>query len=259
MTRSTVPLHAFVLHHYAWSESSLILDVFTRDQGRLVLVAKGARRPYSQLRSVLLPFQRLLLSLGRAPAADSTSEVQNLRGAEWAGGQAMLTGAALFSGLYLNELLMKLLARSDPHAELFDAYADTLPHLANPSEAAVQASLRAFELKLLQALGVLPDLSVLTLTQQTVEDTAAYTLEPQAGVLAANPEAGGVITGRVLLGLQAALQHGSLLALQQACASNLSELRSALRGLLHYHLGSPHLRTRQLMLDVQALERVSNS
>jgi DNA repair protein RecO (recombination protein O) len=59
------------------------------------------------------------------------------------------------------------------------------------------------------------------------------------------------------LGLQAALQHGSLLALQQACAANLSELRLALRGLLHYHLGSPHLRTRQLMLDVQALERVA--
>lgn len=253
MTRSNAPLHAFVLHHYAWSESSLILDVFTREQGRLVLVAKGARRPYSQLRSVLLPFQRLLLSLGRAPAADSTSEVQNLRGAEWAGGQAMLTGAALFSGLYLNELLMKLLARSDPHAELFDVYADTLPHLANPSEAAVQASLRAFELKLLQALGVLPDLSVMTLTQQALNANAAYTLEPQAGVLAAAAEVSGVITGRGLLGLQAALQHGSLLALQQACATQLSELRVLLRGLLHYHLGSPHLRTRQLMLDVQAL------
>lgn len=253
MTRSNAPLHAFVLHHYAWSESSLILDVFTREQGRLVLVAKGARRPYSQLRSVLLPFQRLLLSLGRAPAADSTSEVQNLRGAEWAGGQAMLTGAALFSGLYLNELLIKLLARSDPHAELFDVYADTLPHLANPSEAAVQASLRAFELKLLQALGVLPDLSVMTLTQQALNANAAYTLEPQAGVLAAGAEVSGVITGRGLLGLQAALQHGSLLALQQACATQLSELRVLLRGLLHYHLGSPHLRTRQLMLDVQAL------
>ena len=240
-----------------WSESSLILDVFSREQGRLVLVAKGARRPYSQLRSVLLPFQSLLLSLGRAPVADSTSEVQNLRGAEWAGGQAMLTGAALFSGLYLNELLMKLLARSDPHAELFDAYADTLPHLANPSEVAVQASLRAFELKLLQALGVLPDLSLVTLTQQTVEADASYNLEPQAGVVAAKPADAGALGGQVLLGLQAALQHGSSLALQQACASNLSELRLSLRTLLHYHLGSPHLRTRQLMLDVQALERVT--
>jgi DNA repair protein RecO (recombination protein O) len=255
VTRSIAPLHAFVLHHYAWSESSLILDVFTREQGRLVLVAKGARRPYSQLRSVLLPFQRLLLSLGRAPASDSASEVQNLRGAEWAGGQAMLTGAALFSGLYLNELLMKLLARSDPHVELFDAYANTLPHLANPLEAAVQASLRAFELKLLQTLGVLPDLSLVTLTQQTVRVDASYTLDPQAGVLMAKAVDIGTVSGQALVGLQAALQHGSLLALQQACAAHLSELRLVLRGLLHYHLGSPHLRTRQLMLDVQALER----
>ncbi len=254
VTRSSAPLHGFVLHHYMWSESSLILDVFSRESGRLVLVAKGARRPYSQLRSVLLPFQRLLLSLGRAPASDSASEVQNLRGAEWAGGQAMLTGAALFSGLYLNELLMKLLAKSDPHADLFDAYAQTLPHLANPSEAAVQASLRAFELKLLQTLGLLPDLSLVTLTQQTVELDASYTLDPQAGVLIATAADAAAVSGRALVGLQAALQHGSLLALQQACAAHLSELRSALRGLLHYHLGSPHLRTRQLMLDVQALE-----
>jgi DNA repair protein RecO (recombination protein O) len=256
VTRSTAPLQAFVLHHYMWSESSLILDVFSREQGRLVLVAKGARRPYSQLRSVLLPFQRLLLSLGRAPAADSASEVQNLRGAEWAGGQAMLTGAALFSGLYLNELLMKLLARSDPHVDLFDVYTETLPHLANPSEAAVQASLRAFELRLLQTLGLLPDLSVVTLTQQSVQVDVRYTLEPQAGVLAANAQDTGAVSGRTLIGLQAALQHGSLLALQQACVANLFELRWVLRGLLHYHLGSPYLRTRQLMLDVQALERI---
>lgn len=255
MTRSATPLQSFVLHHYAWSESSLILDVFTREQGRLVLVAKGARRPYSQLRSVLLPFQRLMLSLGRVPASDSASEVQTLRGAEWAGGQAMLTGAALFSGLYLNELLMKLLARADPHADLFDVYANTLPHLANPSEAVVQASLRAFELKLLQALGWLPDLSLVTLTMRFVDEKTRYTLEPQAGVLLASDTNTHAISGSVLLGVQAALQHGSLLALQQACAVHLMELRTALRGLLHYHLGSPHLRTRQLMLDVQALER----
>jgi DNA repair protein RecO (recombination protein O) len=242
-----------------WSESSLILDVFSRESGRLVLVAKGARRPYSQLRSVLLPFQHLLLSLGRAPASDSASEVQNLRAAEWAGGQAMLTGAALFSGLYLNELLMKLLARSDPHAALFDTYAQTLPHLANPSESAVQASLRAFELKLLQTLGFLPDLSLVTLTQQTVQPQSSYTLDPQSGVLMGAATDTAAISGHALVGLQAALQHGSLLALQQACSAQLPELRSALRGLLHYHLGSPHLRTRQLMLDVQALERSASS
>src|SRR6188474_1838634 len=91
---------AYVLHRYDWSESSLILDVFTREQGRVAVIAKGAKRPYSQLRSVLLPFQRLQLSLGRPPkddaSAEQVSEVQTLRAAEWGGGAAMLTGAALF-------------------------------------------------------------------------------------------------------------------------------------------------------------------
>ena len=99
------------------------------------MAAKGAKRPYSQMRSVLLPFQRITVTLGKVSAHDEgSSEVQTLRGAEWAGGAAMLTGAALFSGFYLNELLMKLLARHDPHTVLFDVYAATLPALADPDE-----------------------------------------------------------------------------------------------------------------------------
>src|SRR5215217_6614241 len=95
-------LSSYVLHHYDWSESSVILDVFTREQGRIAVAAKGAKRPYSQLRAVLLPFQRISLGLGRTPTDDSESEVHNLRAAEWAGGPPMLSGAALFSGFYLN-------------------------------------------------------------------------------------------------------------------------------------------------------------
>jgi len=120
------PLAAYVLHRYDWSESSLILDVFTREQGRIAVAAKGAKRPFSQLRSVLLPFQRLHVSLGRDAAGDESREVQTLRAADWAGGHAMLTGPALFSGFYVNELLMKLLARHDPHPKLFDAYGETV-------------------------------------------------------------------------------------------------------------------------------------
>ena len=95
--------------------------------------------------------------------------MQTLRAAEWAGGAAMLTGAALFSGFYLNELLMRLLARHDPHPALFDAYAQTLPLLGAGDDARAQAALRAFELMLLQEIGLLPDLSVVTLTQQPVQ------------------------------------------------------------------------------------------
>src|SRR5437773_10780111 len=101
-SRAAATLTAYVLHRYDWSESSLILDLFTREQGRLAVAAKGAKRPYSQLRPVLLPFQRIHVALGRVPKSDSAEqalgEVQNLRSAEWAGGAAMLTGAALFSG-----------------------------------------------------------------------------------------------------------------------------------------------------------------
>src|SRR5437762_9419036 len=166
--RVAAHLEAYVLHRYDWSETSLILDLFTREQGRLAVAAKGAKRPYSQLRSVLLPFQRIHVGLGRVPkgehSEESTHEVQNLRSAEWAGGAAMLTGAALFSGFYLNELLMKLLARHDPHPALFDAYAQTLPWLADRDDAGVEAALRAFEVTLLKEIGLLPDLSVVTTT-----------------------------------------------------------------------------------------------
>lgn len=253
--RAPNTLQAYVLHHYDWSETSVILDLLTREQGRIAVAAKGAKRPYSQLRSVLLPFQRLSVSVGKPPKAEAAqeggSDIQNLRHAEWAGGPAMLSGAALFSGFYLNELLMKLMPRHDAYPALFDVYAATLPALADRSEATVQAALRAFELKLLEAIGVLPELAVVTATQAAVDLDARFNLLPEAGVASARGSEAGV-TGRVLIGLQAALQHGSLEALRQACLPALPELRAALRGLLHYHVGST-LRTRQVMLDVQAL------
>jgi len=252
-TRSGSPLAAYVLHRYDWSESSVILDLFTRELGRLAVVAKGAKRPHSQLRAVLLPFQRLHVLLGRtASREDGASEVATLRGAEWAGGAAMLTGAALFSGFYLNELLMKLLARQDPHAELFDAYAATLPELATDDEGRVQPALRAFELKALQSIGLLPDLSVVTLTQQPVQPQSRYVLSGDAGVVGGQGRE-AELGGAQLIGLQAALEHGSLAALQHACRSSLPDLKVALRGLIAHQLGSVTLRTRQAMLDLQGL------
>jgi len=251
-TRSPrAPLTAFVLHRYDWSESSVILDLFTREQGRLAVAAKGAKKPFSNFRSVLLPFQRLQVSLSGMAVRDeaSNSEVQNLRGAEWAGGTAMLTGAALFSGFYLNELLMKLLARHDPHPALFDAYAQTLPELASNDELRVEAALRAFELVLLQQIGLLPDLSLATTTQQPVRPEQRYGLSADTGV---GPE-GDAIDGATLIVLQAGLQHGSLAAVQQACRQALPELKSALRGMIQHHLGTPMLRTRRVMMGLQGL------
>jgi len=240
---------AYVLHRYDWSESSLILDLFTREQGRIAAVAKGAKRPYSQLRGVLLPFQRLNISTGR-PAADGTAEVQTLRTAEWAGGAAMLTGAALFSGFYVNELLMKLLARDDPHVALFDAYGQVLPDLAGAGDAQAEATLRAFELTLLQQTGVLPDLGLTTVTQRPVDATGRYALRPETGV---EPEAGSGLTGEALASLQAALTAGDWAALREACAHCRQSLRRPLRTLIQHQLGDSVLRTRKVMTGLQRL------
>lgn len=253
--RSPATLQSYVLHRYDWSESSLILDLFTREQGRLAVAARGAKRPYSQLRSVLLPFQQVHVVLARArrgAADEAPPEVQTLRGAEWAGGAAMLTGAALFAGFHCNELLMKLLARGDPHPLLFDAYAQTLPALSGADDAKVQAALRAFELVLLRESGLLPDLSVITSTQRVVRDGELLALRPEAGVAHAGAGEPG-LPGELLIAAQAALDLGSMAALRQVCAAALPAFKIALRALLHYHLGQPTLNTRQVMLDLQTL------
>lgn len=242
---------AFVLHRYDWSETSLILDLFSRGWGRVAVAAKGAKRPYSQLRSVLLPFQRLQVSLSK-PREGETIDVHTLRSAEWAGGQPMLSGAALFSGFYLNELLMKLVGRDDPQPALFDAYAATLPTLAAGGDVE-QAGLRAFELVLLHEIGVLPDLSAITADGAPVLPDEAYLLRADAGVWRVQGGAEAGVRGATLLAIDGALARDDLGALQAACGAELQPLRQQLRGLLHYHLGSPHLRSRQVMLDVQRL------
>lgn len=241
---------AFVLHHYDWSESSLILDLFTREHGRVAVVAKGAKRPYSQLRAVLLPFQRLNVSFGLRRGEQA--EVQTLKSAEWQGGGLMLGGGAMLSGFYLNELLMKLLARNDPHPILFDAYAQTLPHLASNDPSHVQSALRAFELVLLREHGVLPALDQITQTQQALDASRVYTLLPETGMTTARDAEGqpAGMPGAVWCSMEQALGHQQLSVVQQVCALALSELKGVLRGLVQYHLGHQTLRTRQLMIEL---------
>jgi len=254
------PLAAFVLHRYDWSESSLILDLFTREQGRIAVAAKGAKKPFSQLRSVLLPFQRIQVSLGRQPPGSEVREVDTLRGAEWGGGHGMLTGAALFIGFYVNELLMKLLARHDPHAALFDAYAATIGVLAGPADdARTQAALRAFEVVLLQEIGLLPDLGVETATRRPVDPQRRYLVLADAGVVEAKDDNEAGMRGATLVRLQAGLGERDLAGLQAAAGSSLAELRPLLRAQLHYHLGTSQLRTRQVMIEAQALDRTPPS
>src|SRR3954463_9736630 len=169
---------AFVLHRYDWSESSLILEVFSRHHGRIALVAKGAKRPSSNFRPVLLPLQPLRLTFG------GEAEIRTLKGAEWVGGQVMPTGDALLSGYYLNELLLRLLARDDAHPRLFDSYASAVAVLASEHGEALEPALRAFELLLLREIGLLPSLDTQTLTLAPLEPEGHYSLVAEAGLVA---------------------------------------------------------------------------
>ena len=114
----------FILHTYPFKETSVVAEVFTRSHGRVALIARGARRPASALRGLMQPFTPLLLSwFGK-------SELKTLHGAEWQGGLIAPQGRALMCGFYLNELLLRLLARGDAHELLYDRYVGTLDQLA---------------------------------------------------------------------------------------------------------------------------------
>lgn len=246
---------AFILHRYDWSESSLILEVFTRRHGRVALAAKGVKRPTSSFRPVLLALQPLLLDFA------GEGDVRTLKGAEWAGGHVMPTGEALLSGCYLNELLMRLLARDDPHPGLFDHYARSVQLLADGAELLRGPVLRAFELLLLRELGHLPELRLQTMNQQPLAADEAYALQPEAGLQALRATEGErlpALPGSAFVGLAQALEATeplrALLALLVAWpAEQRSALQTQLRQLLHHHCGVPMLRTRQLMVDLQQL------
>jgi DNA repair protein RecO (recombination protein O) len=166
----------------------------------------------------------------------------------------MPTGDALLSGYYLNELLMRLLARDDPHPALFDAYAVTVELLASQNIDTLAVALRAFELRLLRDIGLLPTLDAQTATLLPLEPETAYVLVPEAGLREAHDDDRASLSGAQWLGLQQALADGATFSdTVQACMSSISELKPQLRALLHYHCGVKVLKTRQLMIDLQAL------
>ena len=239
---------AYVLHRYDWSESSLILEVFTRTYGRVALIARGAKKPTSNFRPILLPLQPLHLAFG------GDAEIRTLKSAEWQGGHVMPTGDALLSGYYLNELLMRLLARDDPHPALFDAYAATVQLLANQAVDTLQVALRAFELRLLRDIGLLPVLDAQTATLSALDDDAQYVLLAEAGLREAHDDDRSSLSGGQWRALQLALDGDSpFIETMHACVNNLPALKAQLRSLLHYHCDVKVLKTRQMMMDLQAL------
>ena len=239
---------AYVLHRYDWSESSLILEVFTRNYGRIALVAKGVKRPSSSFRPILLPLQPLHLAFG------GDGEIRTLKGAEWQGGHVMPTGEALMSGYYLNELLLTLLARDDPHPRLFDVYANVVQVIGSEHGEALESALRAFELLLLREIGLLPLLDAQTLTLLGLEADERYSLVPEGGLRLTDASDRASLSGGQWVALQQSLASAvPFTTTLRACADVMSELKPQLRTLLNYHCGVGTLRTRQMMIDLQSL------
>lgn len=193
-----VVLHpAFILHRYPFNETSFILDVFTQDYGRIALVARGARQPRSRFRGLLRPFMPLCLSWA------GKTELMNLNAAEVSASAHVLTGNALLSGFYLNELLVRLLPRSDPHARLFTCYQQTLRGLQQPHE--LEPSLRLFERELLLELGFGLSLDTEATTGAAVQPERNYAFVMEQGLVETRRrgEAQTVFQGKHLLAFHA--------------------------------------------------------
>jgi DNA repair protein RecO (recombination protein O) len=228
---------AFLLHHRAWSDTSRILELFTRAHGRVTLFAHGARRERSPLRAVLRPFLPLLVSWsGRADGG-------TLTGAESAGAGFALAGDDFLSGFYLNELLIKLLPKEDRHEALFDAYATAIRDVA---EGAGQAALRSFERILLDELGYGSDLSTDAGTGRPVEADRYYHFEPGKGVLAVREAGPADYSGRDVM----AVARGQLDG-----APALRAARAIYGAAIAHCLEGRALATRQVMLDMRRRER----
>jgi DNA repair protein RecO (recombination protein O) len=230
----------FVLHARDYSETSLILEVFTVRHGRAGLLAKGARRPSSRVRGLLKPFQPLRLSwTGRG-------ELPVLTGAEPDGEAPALAGQSLYCGFYLNELLVRLLHRHDPHEALYGAYRDALGALTDIAHAEV--ALRLFEKRLLGEMGYGLVLDREVATNAPIDAEAWYDYVPERGpVRLPHPELGRaqgiVVRGATLAALarEALTEH-----------ETLRETKRLMRALLARHLGDKPLHSRKLFHGIAA-------
>ena len=227
----------FVLHTSYYKETSLIVDLFTREHGRVALVAKGAKRPHSRLRGILHSFQPL--SVGWS----GKSELRTLTAAEWTGGMQPLERSALLCGFYLNELLLKLIAREDPHPGLFDRYNKTLHELVRSES--VPIALRKFELALLKETGVCGDLSTCITNGRIVDSDIDYVVDPERGARPAHiSDVWPRVSGKTLLDMT----HEDY-----ADAETRAQSKFLMRFLLAHHLGGAQIKTRQILIDLAQL------
>ena len=230
----------YVLHTYPYRETSLIVEAFTESHGRVAMVARGAKRPRSELRGVLQGFQPLLLSwFGQ-------QELKTLVRAEWRGGLPLVAGSALLCGFYLNELLLKLLPREDAHPALYASYERALADLA---AGAPQAPLlRCFELDLVAALGYALSLTHDADTGAPIEQDARYHYAFDRGPQRAPPQPGlrlPRVRGATLIALASRRCDDPAIA---------TEAKGLMRDVLDHYLEQRGVQSRRVVQDLQALE-----
>ena len=225
----------FILHHRPFRDTSLLLEVLSHGHGRVGLVARGARGARSRLRPLLQPFRPLLLSwqlrgdLGTLTAAESDGPTPGLPG-----------GESLLALYYLNELLLRLTARVDPHPGLYEGYRAALDELRCPGSPA--PALRRFEKLLLDVLGYGPELRFDS-SGQPVAAGRCYRYLPSSGLVLCAEDAAGALRGRSLLALEAG---------DFPNARALADARRLLRAALDVHLDGRPLKTRELLRQLRA-------
>jgi DNA repair protein RecO (recombination protein O) len=235
----------YVLHTYPYKETSLIVEAFTRRYGRVAMLARGARRPRSAMRGVLLSFQPLRLTWSGA------TELGTLIAAEWSGGVAPLAGLGLMCGFYVNELVLRLLPRDDPHEALFDFYTESLNELSAGAEQG--PALRRFEKRLLAELGYAPLLER-DAAARPIDPERRYVYEPERGPRVVQSPASGdagyapssdvVVSGQTLLDV-AHDEYGR--------PETRDEARSLMRALIGQRLHGQVLHTRAVLLALNDL------
>lgn len=224
---------AYVLHARPYKNTSLILEIFTREHGRMSLIARGARRSNSPYLGILQPFIPLYISWG------GRSEMKTLHKAENLAPGTQLKGELIYAGFYINELIMYMLHRHEGHVTMFDRYATCLHALQVNTD--LEVVLRYFELDLLDELGYGLDLEHETHSGKPVSTEQCYEYNLGMGVMpAAGEDSFGLkISGNTLH----ALARRNINTEQQK-----SESKRLLRKILDYHLEGRSLKTRELFL-----------
>lgn len=227
---------AFVLHTYPYLETSLLVEAFTRNFGRVPLVAKGAKRPKSSLRGLLIAFQPLHLTW------TGKSELKTLNKAEWQGGQQPLKGIALVCGFYLNELLIRLLHRDDPHEQLFDYYQEALSALNTQKD--YTSILRYFEKQMLIELGYALILKEDAVSGKPLIPDKEYYYKAEQGPIMKNKANNNTypqIRGKTLLDMDKN-DYSDRVTRQQS--------KELMRYILRHYLGEQPLFSRQLLRSI---------